>query len=59
MRRALRAAAAYNAGDAMRWHVEMQAILDEFADERGLPRREVDKLILPARRFVERRRPKE
>jgi len=58
MRRALRAAAAYNHGDAMRWHVEMQLALDEFADERGLTRAQVDQMVLPARRFVERRLPR-
>lgn len=52
MRRALRAAAAYNHGDAMRWHVEMQLALDEFADDRGLRRSDVDRLVLPARRYV-------
>lgn len=56
MRRALRAAAAYNYGDAMRWHVEMQLALDEFADDRGLTRAAVDRLVVPARRYVERRR---
>lgn len=55
MRRLLRAAAAYNHGDAMRWHVEMQAALDEFADDRGVTRRHVDRLVLPSRRWVEKR----
>ena len=58
MRRALRAAACYNHGDPMRWHVEMQLSLDEFADMQGLSRREVDQLVVPARRFVERRTPR-
>lgn len=57
MRRALRAAAAYNYGDALRWHVEMNAALGEFAFERGLTRCEVDRLVLPSRRWVERRLP--
>lgn len=55
MRRALRAAACYNFGDAMGWHREMMVALDEFADERGLTRAAVDRLVLPSRRYVELR----
>lgn len=58
MRRALRAAAAYNFGDAVGWHREMQVLLDEFADEVQIRRADVDRLVLPPRRFVAVRFPR-
>lgn len=54
-RRLLRAAAAYNHGDAVRWHVETNVALDEFAFEQGITRSELDRLTLPSARWVQQR----
>lgn len=53
--RTLRAAACYNFGDAMGWHRETVAALDEFADRRGLTRRQVSRLVLPASEWLAKR----
>lgn len=50
--RMLRAAACYNHGDAMGWHREMTVAVDEFAERRGLSKREAARLILPAREWL-------
>ncbi len=54
-RRFLRAAAAYNFGDLMAWHREMQVGLAEAADQFGLPRSEVTRVVLPAAERLLRR----
>lgn len=58
MRRVLRASAAYNFGCPRRWHAEMQVALDEFADDVGLPRTCVDRMVCPASRVVAVRTPR-
>lgn len=49
-RRMLRAAACWEHGDTMAVHRELQVALAEFADDRGLPRVEVMRMIRPAQR---------
>lgn len=50
--RILRAAACYNHGDAMGWHREMTVAVEEFAERRGLSRREATRLVLPASEWL-------
>jgi hypothetical protein len=50
--RMLRAAACYNHGDAQGWHREMTVAVDEFAERRGMTRREATRLLLPASEWL-------
>ena len=49
-RRLLRAAACWEHGDVAGVHRELQVGLAEFADDRGLPRREIMRMIRPAQK---------
>lgn len=57
-RRFLRAVAAYNHGDAMVWHREMQAGVAEAADDLGLPRGDILRYVQTASQRLTMPRPR-